>query len=85
MSIDFNSTVKGSLLEGFYPKGWDMAKIDECCSHAPEEITEKQKLYAISPLTGISFACIIGSNLIFRKAMMGKSSGILRRTESWVS
>lgn len=42
MSIDFNSTVKGSLLEGFYPKGWDMAKIDECCSHAPEEITEKQ-------------------------------------------
>ena len=39
MSIDFNSTVKGSLLEGFYPKGWDMDKIDECCSHAPEEIT----------------------------------------------
>ena len=25
------TTVKGSLLEGFYPKGWDMAKIDECC------------------------------------------------------
>ena len=42
MSIDFNSTVKGSLLEGFYPKGWDMAKIDECCSHAPEEITENR-------------------------------------------
>ena len=45
MSIDFNSTVKGSLLEGFYPKGWDMAKIDECCSHAPEEITEKQDFW----------------------------------------
>ncbi len=29
--MDFNSTVKGSLLEGFYPKGWDMAKIDKCC------------------------------------------------------
>ena len=25
------STVKGSLLENFYPKGWDMKKIDECC------------------------------------------------------
>lgn len=29
--MDFNSTVKGSLLEGFYPKGWDMEKIDKCC------------------------------------------------------
>ena len=29
--MDFLSTVKGSLLEGFYPKGWDMKKIDECC------------------------------------------------------
>ncbi len=29
--MDFMSTVKGSLLEGFYPKGWDMAKIDACC------------------------------------------------------
>lgn len=24
-------TVAGSLLENFYPKGWDMAKIDACC------------------------------------------------------
>ena len=29
--MDFNSTVKGSLLEGFYPVGWDMEKIDACC------------------------------------------------------
>lgn len=29
--MDFMSTVKNSLLEGFYPKGWDMAKIDKCC------------------------------------------------------
>lgn len=29
--MDFLSTVQGSLLEGFYPKGWDMKKIDECC------------------------------------------------------
>ena len=27
--MDFNSTVKGSLLEGFYPEGWDFKKIDE--------------------------------------------------------
>ncbi len=30
--MDFKSTVEGSLLDGFYPKGWDMAKIDECCA-----------------------------------------------------
>lgn len=29
--MDFLSTVKGSLLEGFFPEGWDMAKIDACC------------------------------------------------------
>lgn len=29
--MDFMSTVKGSLLENFYPAGWDMQKIDECC------------------------------------------------------
>lgn len=25
------STVKGSLLDGFYPAGWDMSRIDKCC------------------------------------------------------
>ena len=31
--MDFNSTVKGSLLEGFDPEGWDFEKIDKCCSN----------------------------------------------------
>ncbi len=43
--MDFNSTVKGSLLEGFYPEGWDFKKIDECCSHAPEEVLERQSFW----------------------------------------
>ena len=29
--MNFLTTVEGSLLEGFYPKGWDMAKIVACC------------------------------------------------------
>jgi len=29
--MNFMTTVKGSLLENFYPAGWDMQKIDECC------------------------------------------------------
>lgn len=45
MKINFNSTVKGSLLENFYPKGWDMEKIDKCCSHSPEEIDERQSFW----------------------------------------
>ncbi len=32
--MNFMNTVKGSLLEGFYPAGWDMEKIDACCSLA---------------------------------------------------
>lgn len=43
--MNFSSTVKGSLLEGFYPAGWDMDKIDECCSHRPEEIGVKQAFW----------------------------------------
>ena len=43
--MDFNSTVKGSLLEGFYPEGWDFEKIDKCCSHAPEKVTERQDFW----------------------------------------
>lgn len=40
--ITFLSTVQGSMLEGFYPKGWDLAKIDECCSHPPEAVFQPQ-------------------------------------------
>ena len=40
--MDFNSTVKGSLLENFFPAGWDMVKIDKCCGNKPEEIFDRQ-------------------------------------------
>ena len=42
--MDFNSTVKGSALEGFYPAGWDFDKIDACID-APEKITERQEFW----------------------------------------
>ena len=29
--MDFLSTVEGSMCESFFPKGWDLKKIDECC------------------------------------------------------
>ena len=43
--MDFMSTVKGSLLEGFYPKGWDMAKIDRCCANRPADATKRQPFW----------------------------------------
>ena len=42
--MNFNSTVKGSELEGFYPAGWDFDKIDACID-APETITERQSFW----------------------------------------
>ena len=36
--LDFRSTVKGSLLEGFYPTGWDLEKIDQCCDLGLEKL-----------------------------------------------
>ena len=36
-------TIKGSLLENFFPEGWDLRKLDECCNNPPEKITERMK------------------------------------------
>lgn len=44
--MDFMHTVKGSLLEGFYPDGWDMSRIDACCSQDPDSILEPQPFLA---------------------------------------
>ena len=42
--MDFNSTVKGSALEGFYPAGWDMEKIDKCCDPA-NKVEDRQDFW----------------------------------------
>ncbi len=40
--MDLMSTIKGSLLENFFPQGWDMEKLDKCCDNSPELVTEHQ-------------------------------------------
>jgi glucosamine-6-phosphate deaminase len=40
--MNFLDTLHGSLLEGFYPAGWDLAKIDACCANSPENVTQRQ-------------------------------------------
>jgi glucosamine-6-phosphate deaminase len=42
MKLNLLSTIEGSLLEGFFPAGWDLAKIDACCDHPPQEIALRQ-------------------------------------------
>ncbi|WP_339206988.1 glucosamine-6-phosphate isomerase [Paenibacillus sp. FSL K6-3182] len=43
--MNFALTVKGSMLEGFYPAGWNMEKIDRCCANSPESIRERQPFW----------------------------------------
>ncbi len=38
-------TLQGSLLENFYPAGWDLEKIDRCCTNPPETILEPQPFW----------------------------------------
>jgi glucosamine-6-phosphate deaminase len=35
-------TLPGSLIENFFPAGWDLARIDRCCANPPESISERQ-------------------------------------------
>ncbi len=36
------TTYAGSMMEGFLPRGWDLARIDACCSLPPEAIRDRQ-------------------------------------------
>lgn len=39
------STLNESMLEGFYPRGWDLEKMDKCCSNQPENIFDRQEFW----------------------------------------
>ncbi len=41
--IDLLSTIKGSRFEGFFPREWDLSRIDWCCSRKPEEVNAREK------------------------------------------
>ena len=43
--MDMLSTIKGSNMENYYPAGWDLQRIDDCCSHKPQEIFERQDFW----------------------------------------
>ncbi len=43
MAINLMSTLEGSMLEGFFPAGWDLATLDALCARQPESITRKER------------------------------------------
>jgi glucosamine-6-phosphate deaminase len=43
--INLLSTIRGSMLEGFYPEGWDLDRIEHCCSQKPEKIKKREPFW----------------------------------------
>jgi glucosamine-6-phosphate deaminase len=39
------TTLAGSMMEGFLPPGWDLARIDACCAVAPAALLERQPFW----------------------------------------
>lgn len=37
--LDMLNTIRGSMLEGFFPQGWDLRKIDACCAMGLKKLT----------------------------------------------
>jgi len=40
--MDLLTTISGSLMEGFFPSGWDLEKIDQCVDADPGTIADRQ-------------------------------------------
>lgn len=58
MAINLLTTIKDSLLEGYFPEGWDLAAIDACCARSPERIAERETWWndAFEPIACESLA-----------------------------
>src|SRR5436305_14319541 len=42
-SLTMLNTIRGSLIESFYPKGWDLRRIDKCCGLGLKAVTTPAK------------------------------------------
>lgn len=43
MAIDLLTTLKGSLLEDYFPAGWDLAKLDALCGRPPDTLPNRER------------------------------------------
>ena len=46
MALDLAGTLKGSLLEKFFPRGWDLKAFDRICSRKPSQLTKREKWWS---------------------------------------
>jgi glucosamine-6-phosphate deaminase len=56
--MDLLNTISGSLMEGFFPAGWDLKKIDGCVDPDPRSITKRQRWWhrGFEPVLCASYA-----------------------------
>jgi glucosamine-6-phosphate deaminase len=56
--LNLLDTLQGSLLENFYPAGWDLQRIDRCCANPPETVLERQAFWnpGFTPIACASLA-----------------------------
>lgn len=40
MELNLLSTIKGSMMDGFLPQGWDLTKMDRCCELTAEQMLQ---------------------------------------------
>ncbi len=45
MKIDLLSTIEGSNLEGFFPAGWDLGRMDELAARGPTAMLERESYW----------------------------------------
>ena len=77
--MDLLTTLSGSLMEGFFPAGWDLAKIDACVDANPATITDRQKWWhpKFQPFPCQSQASDGG--VLLRVALRARVFGFMRR------
>lgn len=65
MKIDLLSTIKGSLLEGFLPRGWNLARMDEIAGLPRDKVLER------APHWNVGFEPVPCSDLAGLEVRMG--------------
>jgi glucosamine-6-phosphate deaminase len=55
--MDLLTTISGSMMDGFLPRGWDLTRIDQLAAQGPAEVTRRQKWWnaAFEPVPCQSF------------------------------
>lgn len=78
MAIDLMSTIKGSMLEGYFPKGWDLAAIDAVCAQPAEAIAKRESWwneeFALTPCATLEdFDMMLGHEIALEIANAEKA------------